>query len=147
MVEKDIILDGSHMPAYGEIVDYIDLPARELWRQINHFIQQRYKASPRIMYSICSGKPGWNVKYQKSGKSLCTLYPEKDCFVALVVITLDLLPIIEALSKELTPEVIDTVRTSKPFNGTKWLMLRVKDEQVLSDVKQLLILKHDRHKA
>jgi hypothetical protein len=76
MVEKDIILDGSHMPAYDEIVDYINLPAQELWRQINHFIQQRYSATPKIMYSKCSGKPGWNVKYQKSGKSLCTLYPE-----------------------------------------------------------------------
>ena len=31
-------------------------------------------------------------------KSLCTLYPEKDSFVVLIVITLDLLPVIEGLS-------------------------------------------------
>lgn len=143
MVESDLILDVSHMPEYDEIVDYINLPARELWRQINHFIQERYKASPRIMHSICSGKPGWNVKYQKSGKSICTLYPEKDSFVALVVITLDLLPVVEALAEELTVEVLRIVRGSKPFNGTKWLMLRVDNEQALRDVKQLLLLKHE----
>ena len=143
MVEKDIILDGSHMPAYDEIVGYINLPAQELWRQINHFIQERYKISPKIMYSTCSAKPGWNVKYQKSGKSLCTLYPEKDSFVSLVVITLDLLPVIEALSEEFTEEVLQTIRTAKPFNGTLWLMLQVKSDLVLNDVKQLLLLKHE----
>jgi len=146
MVEKDIIQDVSHMPAYDEIVDYINLPARELWRQINHFIQQRYKASPKIMHSICSGKPGWNVKYQKSGKSLCTLYPEKDGFVALVVIKLDLLPVIEALSEEFTAEVLQKIRTAKPFNGTQWLMLQVKSDLQLNDVKQLLLLKHETQK-
>lgn len=147
MVEKDIILDGSHMPDYDEIIEYINQPGQELWRGINSFIQQRYKASPKIMYSVCSGKPGWNVKYQKSGKSICTLYPEKDGFVALVVITLGMLPIIEALSEELTPEVINTIRTARPFNGTKWLMIQVKDERALEDVKQLLILKHEKYKA
>lgn len=143
MVEKDIILDGSHMPDYDEIMDYINLPARELWRQINHFIQQRYEAEPRIMYSKCSAKPGWNIKYQKSGKSLCTLYPELDSFVALVVITLDILPVIEALSEELTGSVLDIIRRAKPFNGTLWLMIQVESDSVLKDVKQLLLLKQD----
>ena len=141
MVEKDIIMDGSNIPTYAEIDDYINSPARELWRQINHFIQQRYEVEPGIMYSKCSAKPGWNMKYKKSSKSLCTLYPEKDSFTVLVVITLDLLPIIEALSGELTSEVLDTIRRAKPFNGTLWLMLKVETALALEDVKQLLILK------
>lgn len=143
MVVKDMILDGSHMPDYNEIDSYINPPARELWRQVNHFIKERYKAEPRIMYSKCSAKPGWNMKYQKSGKSICTLYPEKDSFVVLVVITLDLLPVIEGLSDELTESVRDTVKGAKPFNGTLWLMLQVDNSSVLEDVKQLLILKQN----
>ncbi|HPA54749.1 MAG TPA: DUF3788 domain-containing protein [Bacillota bacterium] len=141
MSEYDLILDGSHTPEYDEIVEYINMPARDLWRQINGFIQQRYKSLPRIMYSVCSGKPGWNVKYQKSGKSICTLYPEQDGFVALVVVTLDLMPVIEALSGELTEETRQTIRSAKPFNGTKWLMLQVKNDLQLEDVKQLISLK------
>lgn len=143
MAEKDLILDGGHIPAYDEIVDYINLPARELWRQFNHFIQDRYKTSFKIMYSSCCAKPGWNVKYQKSGKSLCTLYPEKDSFTALIVVTMDLLPVIEALYEELTPEVAATIKRAKPFNGTLWLMLKVDSESALKDVKQLLLLKHE----
>ncbi|MDD2503719.1 MAG: DUF3788 domain-containing protein [Clostridia bacterium] len=143
MIENDLILDGNHVPDYNEITDYINLPARELWRQINHFIQERYKASPKIMYSKCAGKPGWNVKYQKSGKSICTLYPERDGLVVLVVVTLDLLPVIEALSEEFTPEILQTIRTARPFNGTEWLMLQVNSSKALDNVKQLLLLKHD----
>lgn len=143
MTEKDLIQDGSHMPEYDEIAEYINLPAGDLWRQINDFIQQKYKSLPKTMYSVCSGKPGWNVKYQKSGKSICTLYPEKDGFVVLVVVTLDLLPFIEALSEEFTEETLQTIRTAKPFNGTKWLMLQVKNDLQLEDVKQIISLKQE----
>ncbi|HYF75136.1 MAG TPA: DUF3788 domain-containing protein [Candidatus Nitrosocosmicus sp.] len=143
MVEKDLIQDKSHMPTYDEIDQYINLPAQELWRQINHFVQDRYKASPKTMYSTCCAKPGWNIKYQKSGKSLCTLYPEKDSFTALVVVTLDLRPVIEALYEEFTEEIAATIRRAKPFNGTLWLMLKVEDEGALKDVKQLLLLKQE----
>ena len=143
MTEKDLMLDGSHMPEYDEIVGYMNLPARNLWENINNFIQQRYKSSPKIMYSSCSGKPGWNMKYQKSGKSICTLYPEKDGFVVLIVVTLDLMPVIEALSEEFTEETLQTIRTAKPYNGTKWLMLQVKNDLQLEDVKQLISLKQE----
>ncbi len=143
MEERDLILDGSHTPGYDEIDGYINTSARELWRQINSFIGERYKAKPRITYSKCAGKPGWNVKYQRLGKSICTLYPERDGFVTLIVVTLDLLPIIEAISEELTHEIWDTIKSAKPFNGTVWLMLQVNSEAALGDVKQLLILKQD----
>lgn len=147
MPVKDLILDGSHAPDYDEITDYIGEPGRSLWQDFNRFVQEKYKAAPKIMYSVCSGKPGWNVKYQASGKALCTLYPEKDGFVALIVITLDLVPILEAMSDDFEKEVMDIVLSARAFNSTKWLMLRVDREAVLGNMKQLLLLKHEVKKA
>jgi len=141
MVEDDLILDGSYTPTYNEISDYVAMPARDLWQEMNSFIQQNYKAVPKITYSKCSGKPGWNVKYQKSGKSICTLYPERDGFVALIVIKLDLLPVIEAMSGEFDPEILEIIRLARPLNGTKWLMIPVHTEAVLDNVKELIFLK------
>ncbi len=141
MVEKDLILNASYMPAYNEICDYVVEPAQNLWRDLNSFIQQKYGAVPKIMYSKCSSKPGWNVKYQKSRKSLCTLYPEKESFIALVVVTLDLVPVIESISDEIEPRILDIIRSAKPFNGTLWLMIPVTDKVMLDNVKQLLLLK------
>ncbi len=139
---KDLILDSSYVPEFQEITAYIEEPGRGLWQDFNGYVQESFKASPKIMYSICSGKPGWNVKYQVSSKALCTLYPEKDGFIALVVITLDLVPIIEAMDGDFEREVMEMVLSSKPFNGTKWLMIKVDREAVLNNVKQLLQMKH-----
>lgn len=141
MNEADIILSSAHEPTFEEISNSIAGPGAELWRELNTFIQQEWKASPKIAFSRCSGKPGWNVKYQKSGKSLCTLYPEDRGFIALVVITLALVPGVMAQEAEFTPYVIDLVASGKPYNGTLWLMIQVTDGQVLEDVKRLFMMK------
>ena len=142
MTEKDLISDGTYTPSYDEIVMYFNEPAKSWWQDICSFIKQSYNASPKIAYSKCSAKPGWNVKYQKSGKSLCTLYPERDSFVALIVILTELVPAIEALSNELEQEIVEQVRRVKPLNGTLWLMIQIKNETALNSIKQLLLLKH-----
>lgn len=142
MPEKDLILDASHVLAYDEIADYIKEPALSWWMDINSFLQKEYKASPRINYSKCSMQKGWNVKYQKSGKSLCTLYPEKESFITLIVIKLELISIIEAMSSEFEPAVLEVVKSARPFNGTKWLMIKVDSEAVMKNVRELLVLKH-----
>jgi hypothetical protein len=105
-------------------------------------LQQEWKAAPKIAYSRCSGKPGWNVKYQKSGKSLCTLYPEKESFITLVVISLALVPEVLSREKEFTPYVLGLITDGKPYNGTLWLMIQVLDDRILQDVKLLLTMKN-----
>jgi hypothetical protein len=145
-MEKDLILDASHTLAYEEILTYIDEPALSWWKELNTFIQQKYDVLPRITYSKCTAQKGWNVKYQKSGKSLCTLYPQKISFIALIVIKLEMAEMIEAMSTVFDPATLETIRTARPFNGTKWLMIQVDREEILKDAKELLVLKHDKTK-
>jgi len=142
VLESDLILDCGYTPTYDDVLEYMNEPARDLWQVINTFIQQNYRVAPKLMYSKCSAKPGWNVKYQKSGKSICTLYPEKEYFVALVVITLDLVQEIVAMSDDFEPQILETVNTARPFNGTKWLMIQVDNDKVADNVKQLIKLKY-----
>jgi hypothetical protein len=138
---SDIIANSSKTPTLTDIVDYINPPVRILWQELTDFIKERYRSMPTIQYSVCAGKPGWNVKYQKSGKSICTLYPEKNCFVALVVIKLDLAPVVEKAEPAFHPMILDMVKNNKPFNGTLWLMIPVSDRPVLESVLDLLHLK------
>lgn len=141
MTNRDVILDGSRSPTYDEITCYISQPRRTLWHRINSFLREGFSQEPRITYSKCAAKPGWNVKYRRSGTSLCTLYPEREGFAALVVLPLDLMPQLEALRSELEPEVIDVIESTKPFNNTLWLMIPVKTEPVLEDTQKLILLK------
>lgn len=143
VVAKDLIMNAGHEPTYNEIVNYIDEPGKEMWQDINIFIQDKFKSSPRIAFSKCSGKPGWNVKYQKSGKSVCTLYPEKDGFVILIVVTKELATIIESMNSEFDLKIMQLIKSTKLFNNTLWLMIQVDSEAIEKDVKRLLLLKHN----
>lgn len=122
-------------PTEGQIAEFVASP---LWSQINDFIRDGYGAEPRYSYSGCSGQPGWNVKYQKAGKSLCTLYPMDGFFIALVVVGAKEQMEAELLAPSFTAHVQELLRSSDGIAGAQWLMIRVTNEQVLDDVKTLI---------
>lgn len=125
-------------PTPGDMSGFISNP---LWEAINTFLQTAYSAVPRYSYSKCSAAPGWNVKYQKGGRALCTLYPMIGYFIALIVIGER-----ESVEAELTiPSLTEYVRTlflkSQPVMGGRWLMIEVRTPVILQDVKTLIGLR------
>lgn len=137
----DIIMDKTHEPSMEEIALYIEADARQIWQKMLSFIEMSFKAKPQITYSLCSGKPGWNVKYKKNGKALCTLYPEKDGFIALVVLGQDDRMGFDMTREEYCGYITDLYDRCTLFNGTKWLMIQVTDGSVFDDVQKLIMLK------
>ncbi len=94
-----------------------------------------------MTYSMCAGQRGWNVKYQKSGKSLCTLYPMEGYFISLVVVGAKEEEEVEMVSGTFTPYVEELYRKT-PFScGGRWLMIKVTDESVLKDIKSLIAVR------
>ncbi|WP_312636180.1 DUF3788 domain-containing protein [Oscillibacter sp.] len=122
-------------PTAAEIADYINSP---LWIEMNRFMRENYEVQPSFYYSSCSAQQGWNVKYQKAGRSLCTLYPMDGFFIALVVIGAR-----EQTEAELTMPLCEKYTQSLFFNtafsaGGRWLMMNVTDAGILEDVKRLI---------
>ncbi|WP_312941842.1 DUF3788 domain-containing protein [Oscillibacter sp.] len=125
-------------PTAEEIADYIN---SWLWTEMNRFLRENYEVQPSYHYSSCSAQPGWNVKYQKAGRSLCTLYPMDGFFIALVVIGAR-----EQTEAELTMPLCEkytqALFSNTPFSaGGRWLMLNVTDAGVLEDVKRLILIR------
>ena len=118
--------------------DYIGSP---LWDTFHTRIRDAYQLQPISSYSKCSAQPGWNVKYQKSGKSLCTLYPMEGYFIALVVMGAKE----ETEAGLLMPHATQYVRElyeRTPFScGGRWLMLHVTNEAILEDVLRLIAIR------
>lgn len=130
--------DGSGQPTLQDISDFIH---HDLWRDMNGFLHQTYGVQPQIAYSACSAQRGWNVKYKKNGKSLCTLYPMYGYFIALVVIGTKetaeaelLMPLCSAYTQNLYQQTVFST-------GGRWLMMDVTDEKILEDVKNLIKLR------
>ncbi len=81
---------------------------------------------------------GWNVKYRKGGKALCSLYPKQGYFAALIAIGEKekteaemLMPHCDAYTRELY------AKTKAGATG-KSLGVEVTSESILRDVKALI---------
>lgn len=137
----DLIMDKTHCPSMDEIASYFGESTGKLWQEMIAFIETGFKAKPKVAYSTCSGKPGWNIKYKKGGKALCTLYPEKDCFVALVVLGQGERDVFDLVRGEFCDYITGLYDKATLFNGTKWLMISVINETIFEDVKKLIEMK------
>ena len=50
------------------------------------FMAENCPAAPKLEYSGCTMEPGWNIKFKKNGKNVCTLYPLDGYFICMILI-------------------------------------------------------------
>lgn len=125
-------------PTWEQVTEYICSP---LWADFNERIQSAYQIKPCMEHSRCSMQAGWNIKYKKGGKSLCTLYPMQGYFIALVVVGSRELTEAEFLMPQCSDYVQTVFKNTKTGNGQKWLMLDVRDREIMDDVFRLINLR------
>ena len=130
------IQDRGYCPKLEEIGEYIKNP---VFTQFCTDIKTRYNCNEKIEFSSCSWEFGWNVKFKKSGKNLCTIYPIEGYFTVLVVIGQKEMEAVHAVLEECTPELRDIYMQTKTGNGQKWLMIDLEDkEKMYSDIFRLI---------
>ncbi len=125
-------------PDLTAVSAYIGSP---LWGELCSHLEAAYGVSPTVDYSICSGAPGWNLKYKKSGRALCTLYPAEGFFTCLVSVSSKEVTEAELLLASCTNYLQELYRNTKLFNGGRWLMISVTEPEILEDVKALISLR------
>ena len=125
----------SIQPALTQIAEYIGSP---LWQELCDFVESNYGTLPKVEFSICSGAPGWNVKYKKGSRALCTLYPHEGFFTCLVCIGTKEATEAEFVVSAGCSYIQDLYQKTKPFNGTRWLMIDVTSADILADAESLL---------
>lgn len=135
MMEWSELYDSGNQPGLEDVSAFID---NSLWEEVNVFLQNGYQVQPRLDYSKCAAQKGWNIKYKKGGKSICTLYPMKGYFIALVVMGEREMPEAEFFLPSFT-DYTQALYQKTPFSaGGKWLMIHVTDHQILEDVEKLV---------
>ena len=129
------------LPTLDAVADYTG-SAKPLWLSFLGHVTERYGVRPRLTYSVCSGKPGWNVKFQKGGKALGTFYPEEDSFSALIVVGNRQAAAMEAALPRLSASAAEAYRDAGDFMKMgKWLMLLVNSDESLRDLEHILAAK------
>lgn len=128
----------DQMPTWEAMDAFIGNP---LWGDLNAYLQHAYATGPKVAYSCCTWQPGWNVKYQKSGKSLCTLYPMPGFFMALVVVGPKEMTEAELCMPLCSAYTQALFAHTEVFMGGKWLMMHVTGADVLDDARRLIALR------
>lgn len=136
------IFPSHHQPTMDEIADYIGGDVKELWLMLMQYMETTYKTKPKLSYSVCAGKPGWNVKFQKGGQSFGTLYPEENAFSVFVVISYKLGPFMEAIIPKLSLNIAGLYEQADDYMKIgKWMMFQIKDMAGVEDYKKLISVK------
>ncbi len=114
-----------------------------LWDELSSSLEKQSGKEGELSYSSCSAQMGWNVKYRKGGKSLCTLYPMQDFFIALVVIGAKEESLVARLVAEaqLSRYVADVYAAARAMAIGRWLMIEVRDGSILKDVETLISIR------
>lgn len=131
-----------NQPSFEAMAEYIGGEGRRLWDSLFDYMNSAYSAKPKMSYSGCSGKPGWNVKFQKSGQSFGTLYPEEGSFSVFMVISYKHEAEMEMLRSVLSPEMRAQYDNAQDYMKMgRWMMFRVDNDAYLRDYMLLMSVK------
>ncbi len=130
-------------PSNEQIEEYVATP---LWGALADHLRQTYNTKPNLSYSGCAMDggiwKGWNVKYKKSGKSLCTLYPKHGYYLSLITIAEKDADEADLLISACCDYVKDLyTRTQFAKHYGKMLGLEVTSEEILRDMQELMALR------
>ncbi len=137
-MDWNLLYSNVTPPTWNQVTEYIGSP---LWAEFNERIQSAYQIKPCMEHSRCSMQAGWNIKYKKGEKSLCTLYPMQGYFIALVVVGSHELTEAEFLIPQCSDYVQTVFKNTKTGSRQKWLMLDVRDREIMDDVFSLINLR------
>jgi len=133
----------EHEPSVEQIQEFVATP---LWSDLVDYLQQTYNIKPKIEYSGCmmdkGAWKGWNVKYKKGGKSLCTLYPKQGYFLSLITIAEKDAAEADLIVPFCTDYVQELYRhTGFGKNYGKMLGIEVTNKDILRDMKEFMALR------
>lgn len=86
-------------------------------------------------------KYGWEIRYRRSGKTLCSLTPEKGAFAVLIVLGREDFEKALSMRDELSRKIHRLIESTKQLHDGRWLWIRISTADDTEDVKKLLQIK------
>lgn len=133
------MLDRTRPPSEENVVAFIGQPAGQYWVDLRRFITETYLLEPEWKYE--GAKNGWSMYCRKGGRALCTLSPNSEGFTALVVLGAKEAAVALAALDQFGPAVRNCLESAHVYHDGRWLFLPVQDQQVVDDIKRLLLIK------
>ncbi len=131
--------DKTHKPTEEEMASFIGERAKEAWLEIRRFIKDHYDIVPETVFY--GAKYGWTIRYRKSGKTLCSLFPEKGGFTVLIVLGKKESDEALSMRDEMSSKIRNLLGDTEQLHDGRWLWIRLLTASDADDIKKLLQIK------
>ena len=130
------MMDKAREPTEEEMISFVGERAEAAWTELRTFIEDNYGFVPETAYY--GAKHGWAVRYRRSGKTLCSLFPEKGGFIVLIVLGRKEATKALSMRDELNSRVYEILGNTEQLHDGRWLWIRMLAMNDVDDVKKLL---------
>lgn len=137
------MIDGDIKPTEDDMTKTVGKRS-SLWLEIRKYVEENYDFTPELIYY--GQKYGWTLRYRKSGKTLCSLFPEKDAFTVLVVLGKKEVEKTFSIIDRLNPEARTLFENAEQKRDGRWLWIRVLIYDDVESIKVFLNVRRKRTK-
>ena len=125
------MMDKEHKPTEEELEAFIGKSGSDAWHAVKRFVEHNYAIQPETIFY--RDKYGWTVRYRKSGRTLCSLFPEKGSFTALIVLGRQESEKVRTIS--LSTKVNALLGATEQLHDGRWLWVSVSTTMDVEDVQ------------
>jgi hypothetical protein len=133
------LLDRDHKPGQNDIYKAIGPDAKKAWDGIQKFLDKYYRIKPETVFY--GTNYGWNIRYRKSGKTLCSLFPEKGSFSILIIFGKREVEKATGMLINLGKDIQDIILNTEQLHDGRWMWIRVHKIEEIDDIKKLILIK------
>ena len=131
--------EKGNVPTDEEIKKFIGKRFVKDWIDLCTFLETYYDFSPETVFY--GKKHGWTVRYRRSGKTLCSLFPEVGGFTVLIVLGKKEVEKVEEILYELSTNLRTQFNNTEQLHDGRWLWIRISSSASLEDIKKILQMK------
>lgn len=134
----DRLLNKAARPTDEQIEDFIG-SRFDLWQQIHTYVEKNYDFQPELAFF--TKKYGWTLRYRKSGKTLCSFFPEREAFSALLVMGAKEAAKADEVKDRFTDSVREVFETTEQLRDGRWMWIRILNQADLDSLILMLTAK------
>lgn len=138
--ERRRMIDGSEEPTARRVARWIGPVHYRRWARLRRAIEKGYPGVFDPDWVFGGKKYGWGLRYKKS-KSFCTLIPEWERMVVVIVFGREERGRVGAILQNLSPDVSRAYTKATTFHDGKWVGIPIDRDEVLDDILALLAIK------
>jgi hypothetical protein len=132
--------DGNKEPDAKSLSAWMASVNCRRWTHLCQYIETAYPGVFVPKWLFGGKKHGWGLRFKKS-KSFCTLIPEQNRLVVLIVFGEAEREKAETILGDLSRTVREAYKKATTYHDGKWLALSVERDGILSDIERLFAIK------